>query len=98
MGGDGGLLCGADPDLAPCPRLSNLNRTPRPIVGTAFFKKRQNMFRAICRPNCQETVPGNIKGATAMDCNKTPITHGRLMDNKLHFARLNAIMPASLFA
>jgi hypothetical protein len=33
------------------------------------------MFGTICRPRRQETVLGDIKGSTAMDCNKTPVAH-----------------------
>jgi hypothetical protein len=33
------------------------------------------MFGTICRPSRQETVLGDLKRATAMDCNKTPVSH-----------------------
>jgi hypothetical protein len=75
MCSDGRLLCGADRDLASCPRPCNLDRTSRSIVGTALFKKGQHMFGTVGRPSRQETVFGDIKRAAAMDCNKTPVAH-----------------------
>jgi hypothetical protein len=66
---------GADRDLASCPRLCRLDRTVRPIIGTALLKKRQHMVRTSGRPRRQETVSGDIKRAAAMDGNKTPVAH-----------------------
>jgi hypothetical protein len=36
---------------------------------------RQHVFRTIRRPSRQETVLGDIERATAMDSNKTPVSH-----------------------
>jgi hypothetical protein len=72
---DRGLLRVADRDLASCPGLRRLDRASRSIVRTALLKERQHMFGTICRPGRQETVPGGIERAAAMDCNKTPVSH-----------------------
>jgi hypothetical protein len=71
----GGLPCVADRDLASCPRPCGLDCTPRSIVGAALLEKWQNVFRTIRSPSGKETVLGDIKRPTAMDCNKMPVSH-----------------------
>jgi hypothetical protein len=75
MSGNSSFLRCPDRDLAPRPRPCGLDRTPRSIIGIGLLEKRQKMFRTIRRPGCQETVPGKIEQAAAMDGDETPVTH-----------------------
>jgi hypothetical protein len=72
----GSLLRRTHRNLTSRPGPGNLDRAPRSIVGTVLFKERQHMFGTIGRPIRQETVIGDVKRATAMDGNETPVAHG----------------------
>ena len=75
MCSDCSFPCVADRGPASCPGLCHLDRALGSIVRTARVKQRQHVSGTICRPSRQETVFGEIKRATAMHCNKTPVAH-----------------------